>query len=64
MKLLVKQLCPAFHYFFPLRFTYFPLYSLSLMSDIRFHSDTKQQIESSFVYLNPRILVANKKTKR
>jgi len=34
------------------------------MSDIRFHSDTKQQIESSFVYLNPRILVANKKTKR
>jgi len=64
MKLLVKQLCQAFHYFFSRRVTYFPLYSLSLLSDIRFHIDTKQQIESSFVYLNPCILVANNKTER
>jgi hypothetical protein len=63
MKLLVKQLCLAFHYLFSVRFTHFPLYSLSLMSNIRFHIGTKQQIESPFVYLNPHIFVANKKTK-
>jgi hypothetical protein len=54
MKLLVKRLCPASHYFF-LRFTYFPLYSPSLKCNINFHTNTKQHTESSLVYPNLRL---------